>query len=180
MCAKDFGKGKKGMILVYTGEGKGKTSAALGQTIRALGHGFRVVFLQFLKRDGQAGEQIFLKSQLKEDFWACGLGFVRSEENKRKQRQKIKEVFSWLEQKFAERPFLMVLDEIFYALNLGVIKPEEVEKIIDLARQKEVNLVLTGRNFPLDFLARVDMVSEIKEVKHPFQKGVKAKKGIDF
>lgn len=168
------------MILVYTGAGKGKTSAALGQVVRALGYGFRVVFLQFLKRDNQAGEQFFLKKYLQDDFLTCGLGFILNEEDRKKQRNNVSEVLLWLENKIKEKPFLLVLDEVLYSLHLKVIRKEELEHIINLAQQENVHLVLTGRNFPPYLWDKVDLISEIKEVKHPFQEGIKAKKGIDF
>ncbi|MFW5730506.1 MAG: cob(I)yrinic acid a,c-diamide adenosyltransferase [Desulfonatronovibrionaceae bacterium] len=167
------------MILIYTGNGKGKTSAAVGQAVRASGSGLRVAFGQFLKRPGQAGEQKLLAQLLGQDFLAAGKGFFRSARERHKHRQAAVELLQWAREKIPDHD-LVVLDESIYALQSGLITTEELQSILDLAAGQGVHLVLTGRNTP-DWLAeKADTVSEITEIKHHFQTGLNAVRGIEY
>jgi len=168
------------MLIIYTGQGKGKTSAAVGQAIRALGQGFKVVFGQFLKRDGQAGEQKVLKNLLGLNFWASGIGFYRSKNQKEKHQKKVQELLDWAEQKIISGIDMLILDEAIYALNMDLLQKQDLEKLITYCTNHNVHLVLTGRSSPEWLTNLADLVSEVKEIKHPYQKGIKAQKGIEY
>lgn len=172
--------GNKTLILVYTGEGKGKTSAAVGQAVRALGSGMKVSFGQFLKRDNQAGEQKILRSLLGNNFMASGVGFYRDKRDLQKHRQGALRLIDWAYEKIRENCRLLVLDEALYALKMELITRDELEKIIDKASQAGTDTVLTGRDIPLWLKEKADTVSEILEVKHHFHKNIPARKGIEF
>ncbi|MCA1742897.1 MAG: cob(I)yrinic acid a,c-diamide adenosyltransferase [Desulfonatronovibrio sp.] len=168
------------LAMVYTGNGKGKTSAAVGQALRAKGSGLNVAFGQFLKRDDQAGEQKILKSLLGNDFFASGQGFYRNKAQYRKHRDAVKEMINWAENKLSKNYDLLILDEAIYALGMDLLKKEELDELMDKAMSCGTNLVLTGRNAPPWLTEKADMVSELLEVKHHFQKNISARKGIEF
>lgn len=168
------------MLIVYTGNGKGKTSASVGQAVRAKGQNLTVRFAQFLKHDKIAGEQIILQSVLdKNAFFAGGCGFYTNEREKEAQRAAATEVISWAEEQVGSAQ-LLVLDEALYALGLDLITKEQLQHIINQCEVAGCHLVLSGRGLP-DWLREVaDTVSEIQEVKHAYQKGIKAQAGIEF
>ncbi len=168
------------MIVVYTGDGKGKTSAALGQIIRALGHGLRVACAQFMKRDDVAGEQRFLASQLGDDFLVGGLGFFRDNQDRPRHREAALSTLAWLSSKVEADVQVLVLDELLYALGAGVLEQEELQALLDRARERNVHLVLTGRGLPEWLGRQADLITEMLPVKHPFNQGQGALKGIDF
>ena len=167
------------MILVYTGDGKGKTSACTGQAVRALGQGMKVAFGQFMKRDGQAGEQVMLSQWLGPRFVAGGLGFLRKDEDRPAHRQAALHMLDWAQKQLAEVDML-VLDETLYALSAGILTQEEVENLLDLARQREKHLVLSGRNAPDWLVEAADLVTSMTEIKHPWRSGVTASPGIEY
>ncbi|HEU6438639.1 MAG TPA: cob(I)yrinic acid a,c-diamide adenosyltransferase [Nitratidesulfovibrio sp.] len=167
------------MLLIYTGNGKGKTSACVGQAIRALGQGMNVAFGQFMKRSGQAGEQEMLGRLLGERFRAGGQGFLRREEDRPAHRKAAQELLQWAEG-ILPQVDMLVLDETLYALGYDIVTRAEVEHLLELAEPQGRHLVLSGRGLP-DWLAeRADLVTEMTEVKHPWQKGVQATRGIEF
>lgn len=168
------------MIVVYTGDGKGKTSAALGQILRALGHGLRVACAQFMKRDGMAGEQRFLATHLGEDFLAGGLGFFRDNKDRARHREAALTTLAWASSKVAADVRILILDEILYALGAGVLEQDELQVLLNLARERNVHLVLTGRGLPEWLGRQADLITEMRPVKHPFNQGLGALKGIDF
>ena len=170
------------MILIYTGPGKGKTSASVGQAIRAHGQGLRVCFAQFMKRPNQAGEQKVLAKLLKDGFYAGGKGFFRTNDTREQHRAAALEVLRWAQNALTNVPGtdLLVLDESLYALGNDLLLEDEVRQIIALARAANTHLVLSGRGLP-DWLRReADLVTEMREIKHPFAEGRKAVKGIEF
>lgn len=167
------------MIIVYTGTGKGKTSASVGQTIRALGQGLRVAFAQFMKRSDQAGEQRLLAELLKEKYFAGGRGFFRTEESREKHREAALVVLGWA-QKALDGCDLLVMDESLYALGSGLLLEEELRAVIMAARRKNAHLVLSGRGLPDWLLDEADLVTEMCERKHPYAQGHKAVKGVEF
>ncbi|RQD76255.1 cob(I)yrinic acid a,c-diamide adenosyltransferase [Desulfonatronospira sp. MSAO_Bac3] len=172
---------KQALILVYTGEGKGKTSAAVGQAVRALGAGMSVGFGQFFKRDSQSGEQNVLKKLLSPDmFLASGEGFYRDGRDHERHRDKALTLLDWARDKIQSGTEMLVLDEVLYALSRGLIQRQELEFILDGARDKGTNLVLTGRDLPEWLRDRADLVSEIHLIKHHFEQNISARKGIEF
>ena len=167
------------MILVYTGKGKGKTSACVGQAIRAVGQGLRVAFFQFMKKEGIAGEQLVLHQLLGERFRAGGKGFLSLEEDKPEHREAALNTLNWA---FDALPNvdMLVLDEILYALVAGILLPEEVRGLVDKARRCGVHLVLSGRGLPEWLEEEADLITVMEERKHPWQQGHAAMRGIEF
>ncbi|SDF17897.1 cob(I)yrinic acid a,c-diamide adenosyltransferase [Desulfovibrio legallii] len=167
------------MILVYTGDGKGKTSACVGQAVRALGQNLRVAFGQFMKRDGQAGEQALLAQWLGPRFLAGGPGFLRREEDRPAHREAALRVLDWAKTQL-KTVDLLVLDEALYALKAQVLTRQEVEELLALARANECHLVLSGRNAPDWLVQAADLVTSMTEIKHPWRTGVTATAGIEY
>ena len=167
------------MILVYTGDGKGKTSACVGQTVRALGQNMAVAFGQFMKRDGQAGEQAMLARLLSERFFAGGQGFLRNDADRPAHRQAALRVLDWAREQLGHVDML-VLDESLYALGAGILERQELEQLIAVARAQGRHLVLSGRNAPDWLIEAADLVTSMTEIKHPWRMGVKAAPGIEF
>ena len=167
------------MILIYTGNGKGKTSACVGQAMRAIGAGLRVAFIQFMKKDGVAGEQLVLYQLLGEKFRAGGRGFLRAEEDRPRHREAVLNTLNWA---FDTLPHvdMLVLDESLYALGAGILLPEEVRALMEQARRCNVHLVLSGRGLPEWLEREADLITDMEERKHPWQQGHGALRGIDF
>ena len=167
------------MIIVYTGNGKGKTSACIGQAMRALGRDFAVGFGQFMKQPGCAGEQTVLARLLGDDFLAGGKGFLRREEDRPAHREAALATLDWARQRL-ERQDLLVLDETLYALKAGILERSEVEGLMDAARRARCHLVLSGRDAPDWLVEAADLITEMGEIKHPWRAGIKAAPGIEF
>lgn len=167
------------MIIVYTGNGKGKTSATVGQVLRAYGNEIPVCFVQFMKSDVQAGEQKALKNLLQNNFYIGGCGFFRNETEREKHRQAALDCLAWLDQK-KEQAVMLCCDEILYAYHAMLITKEEIENLIQYCNTNQKHLVLSGRYAPDWLITQADIVSEIAEIKHACTKGVKAQRGIEF
>ncbi len=174
----------EGLVIVYTGNGKGKTTAALGLSLRAIGYEHKVCMLQFIKGSWHYGEMDSSK-KLGPNFEliAVGKGFVGilDDNSPREEHEKYAaEALKICREKiFSEKYDVIILDEVNYAINLGLIDVQEVIKIIK-EKPSELDLVLTGRNVKDEIVELADLVTEMKEIKHPFKSGIKAKKGIDF
>ena len=165
------------MILIYAGDGKGKTSACVGLAARALGAGLSVAFAQFMKRDGVAGEQKILKRLLGDDFKALGAGFFRDESQREIQRQKALELALWA----AERPRdMIILDESLRALERGLIFREELECFLSRKGSETEHLALSGARVPPWVLDLADLATETRSLKHYFQNGVRALPGLEY
>lgn len=173
------------MLIIYTGDGKGKTTAAIGQTVRAKGQGFRVAFGQFMKRGDQAGEQQLLPGILGPDmFAAMGEGFFRNEKEREKHREAALRLLDWAREKLdaeAEPGLdMLVLDETLYALGTGLLDRAEVEDLCDRAQRAGAHLVLTGRGLTDWLRERADLVTETHQIKHPYEQGITAQKGVEY
>lgn len=167
------------MIIVYTGNGKGKTSATVGQALRAYGNGIPICFVQFMKSDVGAGEQIALKNLLQDNFYIGGCGFFRNETEREKHRQAVLTALKWLDEK-KEQAAMLFCDEILYAYHAKLITQEEIESLISYCHETQKHLVLSGRYAPDWLIEQADIVSEIGEIKHACNNGVKAQRGIEF
>ena len=173
-----------GIVIVYTGNGKGKTTASLGVALRAIGHGFRVCMVQFIKGEWHYGELNSMK-RLEPDLEliVAGKGFIGIIDDDHAFEEHVKAANTALNivnQKISLGTFdIIILDEINYAIKLGVVKLEDVIKIVK-NRPKNVSLILTGNHAREEIISLADLVTEMKEIKHPYKKGIKAKKGIDF
>jgi len=165
------------MIILFTGNGKGKTSAAVGVAVRAAGRGKRVVFIQFMKAR-ETGEITSLK-KLGVEVYRFGRGELVDLDNPSPEDKAMAiEGMKKAREKLKEKPFLLVLDEINVATAIGLIPVDDVLKLLDEAR--DTHILLTGRYAVDKLINAADLVSEMKEVKHPFQKGIPAVEGIDF
>ena len=174
---------RKGLILINTGPGKGKTTAALGTGLRAVGCGMRVLMLQFLKGSWHYGEldavlpfgDNFTLKQLGRGFVKVGGAETDPEDLKMVQD-------AWQESKTAilsGEYDLVILDEINYAIGYNMLDPEEVRSTL-LERPEMVHVILTGRNAHPSLIEIADTVTEMREVKHAYQKGILAQRGIEF
>ena len=175
---------EKGLVIVYTGNGKGKTTAALGMALRAIGYDHKVCMLQFIKGSWHYGEMDSSK-KLEPNFEliAVGKGFVGilDDNSPREEHEKYaaEAVRICREKIFSEKYDVIILDEVNYAITLGLIDVQEIIKIIK-EKPSELDLVLTGRDVKEEIVELADLVTEMKEINHPFKSGIKAKKGIDF
>ncbi len=167
------------MLLIYTGDGKGKTSACVGQAVRALGQGLRVAFAQCMKQDKKAGEQHILHTLLGDFFYVGGLGFFRDKSQKEAHRQAALTTLSWAKDKISQVDML-ILDESLYALKAELILQEELTQLITFAAEKNVHLVLSGRGAPDWLISTAQLVTQMQEIKHPWQQGLGATKGIEY
>jgi len=173
-----------GLVIVYTGKGKGKTTAALGMVLRALGHGFKVVMIQFIKGSWHYGE-LTSSSRLEPDFElvAAGKGFVGIIDDNKPIEEHIraaKEALQISKEKIMSGKYdIVILDEINYAVNLKLISVDDVLELIKL-KPKKTTLVLTGNYANKKVIEVADLVTEMREIKHPYREGKKAKRGVDF
>lgn len=172
---------ERGLVQVYTGNGKGKTTAALGLALRAVGHGFRVKVIQFLKGRLYGELAACEKFPGELEIFQSGLdSFVkRGEPTAEDLRLAGEGLEAAREAIMSGRYDLVVLDEINVAVDLGVLDVESVLPLID-GRPPGVELVLTGRNAPEEFLGRADLVTEMREVRHYYADGVEMRRGIEY
>ena len=174
----------KGLVIVFTGDGKGKSSAALGITLRAFGHKMYVSIVQFIKSPSDTGEAMAAERLAPEiEFVSLGKGFVNCcgsttplDEHKKAAHDALTVA---RERIHAGSWDIVVLDEINIAVQLGLI---DIRDVLDLVRSKppELHLILTGRDAHPDLVSAADLVTEMRDIKHPFNSGVTAQKGIDY
>jgi len=171
---------RPGLLIVYTGHGKGKTTAALGMVFRALGRGLRVTVVQFIKGKWKTGERVFAESLPQLRFRVMGLGFTWESDDISRDKAAARAAWAEAQKEISsgERD-LVVLDELTYAFHYGFLALEEVLSTLR-TRPAGVNVVITGRDAPEALIDLADLVSEMKLVKHPFQRGEKARIGVDF
>lgn len=172
---------ERGLVEIYTGNGKGKTSAAFGLALRAIGRGLSVYVIQFIKGGFDYGELYALKDFPSLTLKAFGRGKFVTATPPDKEDVKLAEEALRLAKEIVEsgKYDIVILDEINVALKLNLISLEEVLKIVK-NKPKSVELVLTGRDAPDELVQAADLVTEMREVKHPFNKGLEARKGIEF
>jgi cob(I)alamin adenosyltransferase len=173
---------EKGLVLVFTGEGKGKTTAALGLVLRTLGHGDSVAVVQFIKGGWQPGEARALELFGDALAWhALGEGFTWETQDRERDRALVQQAWERSCAYLADgNRRLVVLDEVNVALKLGYLAVEQVLEGLAL-RPELTHVALTGRGAPPALLERADLVTEMKLVRHPFrEQGVKAQRGIEF
>ena len=169
-----------GLLVVYTGHGKGKTTAALGMVFRALGRGLRVTVVQFIKGKWKTGERVFAESLPQLRFLVMGLGFTWESDDISRDKAAARAAWAEAQKEIlsGERE-LVVLDELTYAFHYGFLELDEVLETLR-SRPAGVNVVVTGRDAPEALLELADLVTEMKLVKHPFQRGEKARLGVDY
>ena len=170
----------QGLFIVYTGHGKGKTTAALGLVFRALGRGLRVAVVQFIKGKWKTGERLFAENLPGLTFLVMGQGFTWESDDLSRDRAAAQQAFGRAKELIvAGEHGIVVLDEITYAINYGFIDVADVVAAVR-AKPKHVHVIATGRNAPEELCELADLVTEMKSVKHPFERGLKAQAGIDY
>ncbi len=174
---------KRGLVHIYTGDGKGKTTAAMGLVVRAAGYEMNICILQFLK-GRQTGEKTVLEKipgvTYRRANTSTKFTIQMSDEEETNLKEEIKT--SWLKLKETVKKGeydLIILDEIMAVINNGFLPLQEVIELID-KKQEELELVMTGRNAPEELMQLADYVTEMKLVKHPYTRNIPARRGIEF
>lgn len=173
-----------GLVIVYTGGGKGKTTAALGLALRAIGYGRKVKMIQFIKGSWHYGE-MHSSSRLEPEFdlVAVGRGFVGilDDTSTPEQHRRVADTAMDMAcQDVASGKYdIIILDEINYAVNLGLVSEKDVLELIS-SKPEQLDMVLTGNHASESVIKAADLVTEMREIKHPFRRGVRARRGIDF
>ena len=170
-----------GLVQVYTGNGKGKTTAALGAALRACGHGLRVYMIQFMKSSGTYGESKIASEIPGFTLHASGLPtFVDRNAPGDEDRRLAREGWARAQEIVrAGAHDVVILDEINVAVDYGLVPVDEVIRFIE-EKPRGVELVLTGRDARPEIIDRADLVSEIHEIKHPYRRGIAGRRGIEF
>lgn len=171
----------QGLVIINTGHGKGKTTAAFGQALRAAGQGLKVCIIQFIKGQAATGEAEALTTAFagRIELHRAGTGFTWQQEM---ETVKAAALAGWRlagEKIFSDAYDLIVLDELTYLISFGILTEEEVIALFR-KRPQRLHLVITGRDAGQGLIDYADLVTEMRAIKHPFQKGVKAQKGIEF
>ncbi|MGH7948044.1 MAG: cob(I)yrinic acid a,c-diamide adenosyltransferase [Candidatus Binataceae bacterium] len=175
---------RKGLIIVHTGPGKGKTTAALGTAFRAVGQGLKVLMVQFIKGSWHYGEldaaQLLGEGRFK--ILPMGRGFVKvgAEKPDPVDVRMVEEAWQFASASIASGEYdLVILDEINYAISYKMLDPEVVKGALE-KKPEMVHVILTGRSAHPVIVELADLVTEMREVKHPFQKGIPAQRGIEY
>lgn len=172
---------KLGLIQVFTGNGKGKTTAALGEGLRACGHNFKVLIVQFMKGDIEYGEVKIAHKIANMTLKQFGLPtFVKKGEPKEEDLKLAREGFQFAKDAIQNKKFdMVILDELNVAIDYGLL---EIEPVIELLKNRPdgIEIIITGRYAPREILDIADLVSRIEEVKHPYQKGIQSRKGVEW
>uniref|UniRef100_A0A7C3J638 Cob(I)yrinic acid a,c-diamide adenosyltransferase n=1 Tax=candidate division WOR-3 bacterium TaxID=2052148 RepID=A0A7C3J638_UNCW3 len=170
---------EKGYIQVYTGDGKGKTTAALGLAIRALGKGKKVAIIQFLKKSDNYGEYLFLSPKI--TFLQFGFPHFIDPKNIKEEEKDLvnKGIEKSREIIFSGLYDIVILDEILVTVLFKMIDDKTIVEIMK-NKPNDVELILTGRGATKSIIENADLVTEMKEIKHYFKKGVEAREGIEF
>ena len=171
---------ERGVVIVLTGTGKGKSSSGFGTVIRALGHGYKVGIVQFIKGTWECGERNFLESQPNVEYHVMGTGFTWETQDAGRDQEAAAQAWEKAKKLLQDESLhLVLLDELSYAIGYKWLTAEEV---IDALKQrpKMQSVIITGRGATRELKDYADTVSEIKAEKHAFQAGVKAQKGIEW
>lgn len=175
---------ERGLVVVYTGDGKGKTTAALGLCVRAIGHGNKIRIIQFIKSDWPYGERrglLRLAPEVELDSLGAGcIGIMGDDKPIEEHRAAAAGALQAAREAIgSDRYDIVILDEITIAVHLDLISMKDALTLIT-NKPDRLHLVLTGRYAPPELIAAADLVTEMREVKHPFRKGEPGRKGIDF
>jgi cob(I)alamin adenosyltransferase len=179
----DYQEKTRGLLMVHTGNGKGKTTCALGLLMRAAGRGLNCCMIQFMKsRNDRYGEHVSAE-KLGIEVHTMGDGFTWDTKNPEQDRKTARETWELCVAKMRSREYdLLVFDEIVYVLSYGMLPLEEVLAEFKSIRldQPALHIVVTGRDAPSELIDAADLVTEMREIKHPFQVGIRAQQGIEF
>jgi len=179
----DYQEQTRGLLMVHTGNGKGKTTCALGLMMRAAGRGLKCCMIQFMKsRNDRYGEHASAE-KLGIEVHTMGDGFTWDTKNPEQDRATARETWNLCVDKLRSGDYdLLVFDEMVYVLSYEMLPIKEVLNEIESVRalQPALHIVLTGRDAPAELIAAADLVTEMKEIKHPFSAGIRAQQGIEF
>ncbi|OHT19257.1 cob(I)yrinic acid a,c-diamide adenosyltransferase [Edaphosphingomonas haloaromaticamans] len=172
---------EQGLLIVHTGKGKGKTTAALGMVVRAIGHGMKVGVVQFVKRAMATGEKaVFDAFPDRVEFRPMGEGFTWNTQDRARDIAVARQAWEEVKRMIADPAYQMVLaDELNIVLRYDYLPLEEVLEVL-AAKPEMKHVIVTGRNAPEPLMEAADLVTEMALVKHPFRSGVKAQPGIEF
>jgi len=172
---------KKGLLIVHTGDGKGKSTAAFGMLLRAWGRGMRVCVIQFIKAStGQWGE-IKAAKKLGIEWYTSGDGFTWLSKDLNKTADFARRGWELAKEKITSRNYdLIILDEFTYPLIYQWLDANEVIEWLAYHRPKDLHLVITGRSAPEVLIAQADLVTEMKQIKHPYLQGIPGQVGVEF
>ena len=176
-------KTKKGLLIVFTGNGKGKTTASLGMVLRAIGHGHKVAIIQFIKGGWTTGEEKALKMLSTNISWhALGEGFTWETQDRVRDEELVTGAWQVAKKYIQDESYkLIILDEINIATKLGYLSPKEIITFIQSLNNRKNHIVLTGRGASHSIINQADLVTEMKLIKHPFkEQGIKAQECIEF
>jgi cob(I)alamin adenosyltransferase len=172
---------RKGLVIVNTGNGKGKSTSAFGVLLRAWGRGFRICVIQFVKAEtGQWGE-VKAAKKLGIEWHTMGDGFTWTSKNMDETAARALEGWMLAQEKISSANYdLIILDEFTYALHFDWLETAQVIGWLKANKPEDLHLVITGREAPAALIEYADLVTEMKEIKHPYEKGIQAQPGIEF
>ena len=176
-------KTKKGLLIVFTGNGKGKTTAALGMALRTIGHGHKVAIIQFIKGGWTTGEEKALKNLSSNISWhSLGEGFTWETQDRIRDEKLVQEAWELSKKYIKNESYkLIILDEINIATKLGYLASEEIITFLKSLNNRKNHIVLTGRGASDSIINYADLVTEMRLIKHPFkEQGIKAQKCIEY
>ena len=174
---------KKGLLIVFTGNGKGKTTASLGMALRTIGHGYKVAIIQFIKGGWTTGEEKAFKNLSKNVSWhSLGEGFTWETQDRIRDEKLVQEAWQQAKNYIRNESYrLIILDEINIATKLGYLASEEIITFLKSLNNRKNHVVLTGRGASDSIINYADLVTEMKLIKHPFkEQGIKAQKCVEF
>ena len=170
----------RGLLLVLTGNGKGKSSSAFGMLARSVGHGLRCAVVQFIKGTWECGERMLFEENPLVEFHIMGTGFTWETQDRQTDIAAAEQAWSQAETLLSDETIdLVILDELTYMLTYGYLDKPRVLEVLG-GRPGHQHVVVTGRNASRELLEMADTVSEVKDVRHAFNHGVKAQKGLDY
>ncbi len=176
-------KTKKGLLIIFTGNGKGKTTASLGMALRTIGHGYKVAIIQFIKGGWTTGEEKALKNLSSNISWhSLGEGFTWETQDRIRDEKLVQEAWQLAKKYIQNESYkLIILDEINIATKLGYLAPEEIITFLKSLNNRKNHIVLTGRGASDLIINYADLVTEMKLIRHPFkEQGIKAQKCVEF
>jgi len=172
---------ERGVMILLTGNGKGKSSSAFGMVMRSLGYGYKVGVVQFIKGEQLSGEEIYIREQCPQvDFYQMGTGFTWDTQDRSGDMAAAERTWQVAERMLADASFhLVVLDELTYMLSFKYLDESRVLSALK-NRPQEQSVVVTGRGGGSELIEIADTVTELKDIKHGYASGIKARKGVDF
>ena len=172
---------RHGLVIINTGNGKGKSTAAFGTLLRAWGRGMRICVVQFIKAETGNWGEIQAARKLNIEWHSLGDGFTWLSKDLAKSAEKARQAWTLAQEKIASGNYdVIVLDEMTYAFHEKWIDVNEVVAWLKEHKPPELHLIITGRDAPDALIEYADLVTEMREVKHPFERGIKAQPGIEF